>query len=115
MLFLLIPYFADRESGGNATNTNIALLKKINSENASGKSMRLDMNRQRKIGRPVKPKFFPALPKGAGEQLLEQVVMLSLGKDSRMPRSRNQHNAEGARRVPSPTASSTTFQLWGLR
>lgn len=111
MLFLLIPYFADGESGGNATNTNTALLKKINSENASGKSMRLDMNRQRKIGRPVKPKFFPALSKGAGEQLLEQVVMLSLGfTDAQIPKSAQ---CQGGQEGPIPHSQFHHFPAVG--
>lgn len=48
---------------GTVISTNKVLLKKMNRENASGKSMRLDMNRCWKIGKTVNPKSFPALPK----------------------------------------------------
>lgn len=115
VLFLLIPHFADRESRGNCTNTNKVLIKKINSENASGQSTRLHMNRYRKIGRTVKCKSITILPKVGGEPLLKKVPMLSLAKDSPTPKSCNRHSAKGARRVISPTASCTTSYLWGLR
>lgn len=52
--------------GGTATNTNKVLLKKINSEDASGESMRLDTNRYRKIGKTVKCESLPILPRSGG-------------------------------------------------